>query len=311
MKKLILFTLFILCTGSYVLAGGMPADTTVNFNRKMVKVEDNADQIKVKVYERATNDTVPYRQLYEGIFSDGKSYERWTVMDAIGIELPLFNKRSDKASRKNRQYWMEPHWAGFGIGFANITDHSLNMTSVNGLAVKPDQTTEWFINLIEHILPIYRNTFGITTGLGMSWHTFRLDNNTHLVDMNGVTGVYDAPAGITYEYSRLKVVHLTFPVLLEWQPAFGRNHKAFVSAGVVGGLKTYSSFKVKYVDHDGNTVKKVEDKGLNTRPLTLDLMAQAGYGDISVYAKYSPISIFLDNKGPDVRAASLGLILHF
>jgi hypothetical protein len=231
-------------------------------------------------------------------------------MEEVGLQLPFLGKKHEK--KDSRHYHMEPHYAGFGLGYANITDNShSNLSNVNGLAIKPDQSTEWFINLIEHILPIYRNTFGITTGLGMNWKTFRLDNNTHLVDVNGVTGVYAAPSGVKYEYSRLKIVHLTLPVMLEWQPTFGHDHKSFVAAGLEGGIKTFCSYKVKYNDADGNTIAKVEDKGLNTNPISIDLIAQDGYGDISVFAKYGLVKVFQKGKGPDVRAVSLGLMLHF
>ncbi|MTK53816.1 hypothetical protein [Paludibacter sp.] len=291
-------------------AAVLPLDTTIHFNSKTVKIEDNAEQVKIKVYDQG-NDSVPYKQLYEGIFSDGKSYEKWTVMEEVGLQLPFLNKKhGEKYYRKS--YSMQPHYAGFGIAYANITNDSHSkLTNVNGLAIKPDQSTEWFINLFEHILPIYRNTFGITTGLGMNWKTFRLDNNTHLVDVDGVTGVYNAPAGIKYQYSRLKIVHLTLPLMLEWQPTFGHDHKSYVAAGLEGGIKTFCSYKVKYNDAEGNTINRVEDKGLNTNPVSIDLIAQAGYGDFSVFAKYGLVKIFQSGKGPDVRAVSLGLMLHF
>jgi hypothetical protein len=307
MNKYISLLFVSLFMGSTVFAANLlPSDTTIRFNNKLIKVTESNDQLKVKVYENGiNNDTIPYKQLYEGIFSDGKSYEKWTVQEAIGFEFPFLNKH------KKTNSTMHPHWAGFGIGFANITDHSLNMTNVNGLAIKADQSTEWFINLFQHILPIYQNNLGITTGLGMSWLNLHLDNNTHLVDVNGVTGVYDAPAGINYSLSRLMVVHLTLPLLLEWQPTFGTDHRSFLSAGIVAGVKTFSSYKVQYTDNEGNAVTKVEAYGLNTTPLSLDFMAQAGYGSFSVYAKYSPFSIFQANKGPDVKAVSLGLMLHF
>jgi hypothetical protein len=313
MRKLIALVMMLPCAGFMLRAATLPADTIVNFNKKVIKIEDKADQLKVKVYDQS-NDSVSYKQLYEGIFSDGKSYEKWTVMEDLGLQLPFLNKKNKKNKKKEdkKYYCMKAHYAGFGLGYANISDGSLStLSNVNGLAIKPDQSTEWFINLFEHILPIYRNTFGITTGLGMSWQTFRLDNNTHLVDVKGVSGVYNAPDGINYEYSRLKVVHVTLPLLLEWQPTFGRDHQSFLAAGLEGGIKTFSSYKVKYKDADGNTIKKVEDKGLNTNPLSLSLMVQAGYKDMCVFAKYALFSVFQDNKGPDVRAVSLGLMLNF
>jgi hypothetical protein len=309
MKKLIALLMAFPFAGIALNATNLAVDTTIHFNQKTIKIADSNDQIKIKVYDQV-NDSAEYKQLYEGIYSDNKTYEKWTVMEDVGIQLPFFNKKHTK--NDSRHYHMEPHYAGFGLGYGNITNSAHNeLSSVNGLAIKPDESTEWFINLIEHILPIYRNNLGITTGLGMSWQTFRLDNNTHLVDVNGVTGVYGAPAGVKYQYSRLKVVHLTLPLLLEWQPTFGRDHKSFLSAGVEAGIKTFSSYKVKYNDAEGNTIKRVEDHGLNTNPLSISLMMQAGYGDMSIFAKYGLCKIFQDGKGPDVRAVSLGLMLHF
>jgi hypothetical protein len=311
MKKIMPLLFMFLMAGYPVFAANeTPSDTTFLFNNKLIKVEEGNDQIKVKVYNVGTvNDTASDKQLYEGIYSNGKSYEKWTVMEDLGVQLPAF--LTGKKQHTSSSYTMTAHWAGFGIGYSNFTDGSLHMTNVDGVTLKADQSTEWFINLFQHILPLYRNKLGLTTGLGMSWYTFRLDDNTHLVDVNGVTGVYPAPAGINYQYSRLKVVYLTIPALLEWQPFEGRAHSIYLSAGVVAGIKTFSSYKVSYNDASGNNVEAVEAHGLNTNPLNISYMGQVGKGCISVYAKYSPTNLFQSDKGPSVKIVSLGLILHF
>jgi hypothetical protein len=72
-------------------------DTTVRFNKKIIHLEDSIGQMKVKVYD---TDSVPYKPLYEGVFSDGKSYEKWTVIQEIGIQLPFMNKSFRKDHRK-------------------------------------------------------------------------------------------------------------------------------------------------------------------------------------------------------------------
>jgi len=76
-------------------------------------------------------------------------------------------------------------------------------------------------------------------------------------------------------------------------------------------VNTSASFKVKYIDANGNTVTAVESNGLNTAPLSLDFLGQIGFGTFNVYAKYSPFSIFQSEKGPNVRAVSLGVVLNF
>jgi len=306
MKKIILASVLALLAAGLVKAEGLPADTTFQFNRKYIKVEEESDQIKVKVFEKSeSNDTIPYKQLYEGIFSDDKSYEKWTVQESFGINIPFLPKK------KKHSMKMDSHWSGIGLGFANIADKSLNMTEVNGVSVNAGSSFEWFFNIMGKTLPVYRNNLGITTGAGMSWLNLRLDNNTHFVNVDGVTGVYPAPDDIRYTLSRLMVVRINVPLLLEWQPTISGNHKAFLSAGVVGSVKTFSSYKVKYNNPAGKKVTIVEDRGLNTTPLSLDYMVQAGYGDVGFYAKYSPFGIFQSDKGPDVRAVSLGIILYF
>jgi len=253
----------------------------------------------------ALNDTVSYKQLYEGIFSDEKSYEKWTVQETLGFDVPFLRKKKRHSMR------MESHWDGIGLGFANIVDKSFNMTDVNGVSIDAGSSYEWFINLFGKTLPVYRNTLGITSGVGMSWLNLRLDKNTHLVDVAGVTGIYPAPENIQYSLSRLMIARINIPLLLEWQPTISSKHKTFLSGGVVAGVKTFSSYKVKYNNEAGKKVTIDEGRGLNTTPLSLDYMIQAGFDWVSIYAKYSPFSIFQSNKGLDVRAVSLGVMVCF
>ncbi|MDP4239706.1 MAG: hypothetical protein Q8904_09605 [Bacteroidota bacterium] len=280
-------------------------DTTIRFNKKVIHLEDSTGQVKVKVYD---TDSIPYKAVYEGIFNDGKSYEKYTVMEELGIQIPFLTKLSRKDHHK---YSMKAHWAGIGWGFLNIADQNYKINNIKGLSLKAESSNEFFINLIEKIMPIYRNNLGLTSGLGFDWHNYFLDNNTHLLEVNGVTSVYPAPDGINYQYSRLRTFHITIPLLLEWQPDFGRDNKFFVSAGAIGGINTFASYKVGYKNANGHSVTDVESEGLNTSPLSLDFMGQIGYGAFNVYAKYSPFSIFQSEKGPDVRAVSLGLVLNF
>lgn len=278
-------------------------DTVIYFNKKEVHLEDSIGQIRVKVLGL---DGGEYKPVYEGVFSDGKSYEKWTVLEEIGFQLPFINK----VNIPKKKYSMEAHWAGIGWGFANISDEDMNINNINGLSLKSESSNEFYFNLIEKILPVYRNNFGLTTGLGFMWRNYFLDMNKHFVENDNVTEIEDAPVGIQYEYSRLRTFNITIPVLLEWQPTFGKNHKFFVSAGVVGGINTFASFKVKYEDGD-RTIKNVEGKGMNVAPVSLDFLGQVGYGSWSVYAKYSPFGLFQSQKGPEVRPVSLGLMLNF
>lgn len=306
MKKIILLMMALFVAFSISEAAELNQnDTTFHFNKKIIHVQDSIGQVKVKVFEATNKDSIPYKVVYEGQFAEEKTFEKWTVVEEIGLQIPFLGKSNERHQGK-----MEPHWAGIGWGFANISNASFKINNIDGVSLKSGSSSEFFVNLIEKILPIYKNKLGITTGLGFNWRTYSLDYNTHLVNNNGLTAVYDAPIGVKYEHSKLKTAHITLPVLLEWQPS-GLDDDFFVSVGIICGVKTYSVSKIKFKNESGDMIKRVEDKGLNVSPLSLDYYAQIGYGSFNVFAKYSPFSIFESGKGPDVRAVSLGLLLNF
>jgi hypothetical protein len=276
-------------------------DTTIRFNQKTIQIADSIGQVTVKVYDANQE---PFAKVYEGVFSDGKSYEKWTVIEEIGIQLPFITK-----SKKKKEYSMEPHWAGLGWGFLNITNQNYTINNIDGVSLKSESSNEFYFNFAEKILPVIRNNFGITSGMGLNWKTYYLDTNQSFKETNGITGLVDAPAGVEFDYSRLRMLYLTIPLMLEWQPGFGNRQKFFVSAGVVGGVNTMASAKSRY--KDGTTTRYIREKGLNAAPITLDYMAQIGYGSWNVYAKYSPFGIFQSQKGPDIRSVSVGATLNF
>ncbi len=275
-------------------------DTIVKFNNKSIHIEDSVGQVKVKVFDAQNN---PYKTVYEGIFTDNKSFEKWTVVEEFGLQLPFMNKIKPK-----KDYKMEPHFAGLGWGFANVADN-WSFNNVDGVWLKSEKSNEFFFNPIEKIIPIIKNNVGLTTGLGFNWRNYFLDFNKQFAIQNHITTIAHAPVGVAYEYSRLRTFQLTVPLLLEIQPSFGKKNKLFVSGGMVAGINTFSSFKAKYVD--GSTTLYQKEKDLNVAPITLDYVAMIGYGTWSFYGKYAAIEMFQADKGPRVKPVSVGVMMNF
>ncbi len=159
--------------------------------------------------------------------------------------------------------------------------------------------------------PFSRYNWALVTGAGLRWNRYRIDENAHFQEVDGVTQLVPAPEGVVYKKSKLNMTSLTIPVLLEWQtPKKRHKPRFFVSGGVVGVIKTTSSSKVVYDDERGKTRKQKMDGGMNLRPVTMDLLFQAGVGCIGAYFKYSPIEMFESKKGPALHPVSFGLQLH-
>lgn len=298
MKNMKTFFLLLisLSTTCSMLAQKAVKDTALLFNQKRIYLTDSADQVKVKVYK---TDTTEYKQIYEGIYTDEKSFEQYSVASQFNFDY-LFSKR--KKSTK-----MSGHFVGVGAGALYTTNNFTNFNDAGGMKVTFSNEISW--NPIGYTLPVIKEYLGLTTGLGMTWRNLHLGDNNHLINTNNVTSVAPAPEGISYYYSRLRMFDLNVPVYLEIHPE--AKYDFYLMGGVLFGINTFTSYKVKYKDVNDKKVKVAEGKDYNVNPFSLNYVIQMGWDDIGVYAKYTPTSLFKKDKGPNVQTFSAGLILTF
>jgi len=287
-------------------------DTTFYFNDKVVEVDDYDNQLDVRVFKIIDEgDTLEYKSVYKGVFSDDKTFEKYTVFEDLGFKMPIIGRR---IKYHREMDGMEPHWAGFSVGYSNMVQKTSSdeyqLANFNGVMIRPENSLEWTLNLSEHITPLYKDIFGLTTGFGLTWRNYCLENNHHFEVINGKTELITANPGIEYTRSRLRTLHFTFPVMLEWQPRLGFDHYFFLTAGVIGEIKAFANYKVTYENLSGNKTRQTMATGLNTKLLTLDYIVQLGYHDFGIYAKYSPFSFFTTGEGPDAQAVSMGVIFR-
>ena len=301
MKNVLLFLATCFPLAAVATTGVQPAatDTVIVVENKRIEVKDNGDRMKVKVYELTEEgDSIDSDMVFEGHYRDGQNYERRKHIRSLNIPVPTWDKD------------FSAHWAGFGMGFCNFADGSLHVNDVDGVSLRGGKSLEYNLNFMEWSFPFSRYNWAVVTGAGMRWNRYRLDTNNYFKEVDGVTVLQPAPEGITYKASKLNTTSLTIPLLLEWQKR--RHHKTsyFFSAGVVGVVKTMSSSKVVYTDDRGKTRKEKMDGGMNLRLVSMDIMLQAGLDWIGIYARYSPVSAFKHNKGPELYPVSIGLHLH-
>jgi hypothetical protein len=305
MKKFMLIPLLALLPLCGMLASnGEPQDTVVRFNNKIIEIRDSVDHVNVKVLKADGNDTTAFKTVFEGLYSDNQSYERWSVVEELGIQIPFV---TNKQKTSKHRYDMQSHLSGFGWGFITMTD-GVNINNVNGVQLDLNRSYEFNYNMIEHITPIFFRYLGISSGVGFSWRNYYLDNNTYFKEENDLVTVATGAATNKYKYSRLSNWYLTIPVMLELQIFKSNKYKPYLAAGVVGDVRLTTSSNTKYVNPAGSTIHTTQ-RGMNVLPLSMDYLAQAGMGKISIYAKYSPVGIFEKGKGPDVQHASLGFII--
>ena len=302
MKRKILFSacvIFAVC--SSIAAASDDSTKIFEAGNKRILVKDNEQKqrTEVQVYERNNDqDSTFYEQIFEGHYRDGKSSEQRQYLASIDIPMP--------GKWKSRCFYA--HWAGIGLGFTNFAEEG----DYNSIPLRSSKSFEFNLNLFEKTIPLSnRYKWGIVTGLGLRWTSYRVKGNYHFEEIDDYTDLVEAPEGIEYKNSKMAITTINVPLLLEWQTPGGH---LFLSAGVVGSVKTWSYSWIEFYDSEDKYKRKHKekvDRGMTLRPVTMDLLAQAGTRDIGFYARYSPISIFENKKGPELYPLTFGLMLHF
>lgn len=300
MKRIILFAASSIAIYSTALsANTVYNDTTKIFNsdnkRIVVTENDLKDRIDVQVYELNNNhDSVFYEKIFEGHYRDGKSNEKRKYLATINIPKPGWSRHD-----------FDPHWAGFGIGF---TDFS-NGGDSDDIPLHSSKSLEYNLNVFEKSIPISRQyRWAFVTGAGMRWTRYRIKGNRHFEEINDYTYLVEASGSRNYKKSKLGITSITIPLLLEWQ---NPKSNLFLSAGAVGVIKTWSSSKIEYTEGEsGKKHKEKVDGGMTLRPVTMDLLLQAGIKHWGAYLKYSPISLFEHRKGPELYPVSIGIMWY-
>ena len=275
-------------------------DTTLYVNGRKIVIKEQGDKIKVKLYESASGgDTITNAQIFEGVYLNGQSTESRTVLSALP-----FSKKNNKRNR------FEPHAGGFYIGYTRLSNDFLSFNPSNGADLNTSHSWEIGGNLFtgsHAFAPTYN--WGITIGLGWGYRSMRLDGNDAFREIDGVTEIYsgmEAEEPIEYSKSRLRYFYFRIPLSIEWQTRLNGKGPLFFAVGPEAEIRHGFRSKAKV-----NGSKKTIDKGLNGRPLGINLLAQAGYADLGVYMRYSTYGLFEKNKGPELYPFSFGVCWYW
>lgn len=263
--------------------------------RIIVKDNEYKERVDVQVFELDNEtDTTFYEKIFEGHYRDGKSSEHRKYIATIDIPMPGKGWKSK---------CFDPHWAGFGMGFASFADGG----DSDDIPLNSGKSLEYNLNIIEKAIPISnRYKWAVVTGFGIRWTRYNIKGNNYFQEIDDYTYLV-REEGVKLKKSTLGTTSLSIPLLLEWQNPKGN---LFFSTGAVGSIKTWSSSKIEYCDKEGKNRKKKVDEGMTLRPVTVDWLTQIGIRDWGVYVRYTPMSIFEHKKGPELYPLTVGIMWH-
>lgn len=147
--------------------------------------------------------------------------------------------------------------------------------------------------------------------MGIQFNAIHWQNNKAIEIDDYKTIVTTTLPGEEYSRSRMHYTYLTFPLLIETNWDLGNNSHLFINAGLVGKIKTASSSAVWVKNENGKKDKIKLGEEINLRPITMDIIAQAGINDWGLFVSYSPFNLFVNNKGPEANQATIGVQLYF
>ena len=291
--KRILFLLSLMFSMTAMAQESIPQDTTVYINGRKININEQNGKIKVKMFNtNALKDSVEDVQVFEGVYLDGRSIERTTI-----VSLPFVKRKKDN-------YRFDPHYAGIYFGFNKSADKTFRYSS--SLPQINSKSWEWGINPFYGGIAISPdNHWGVTSALGVARIVYKFDNNYGLEKVDGITVCKPAKSGIEYQSSWLRYWAFRLPISLEWQTRLGSD-RAFIATGIEAEWRTGIVSRAKY-DGDKHTLSNK----LNTNPLGLNMLIQAGYRRIGFNARFALTSFFEQNKGPEMYPSSIGLAWYW
>jgi len=214
-------------------------------------------------------------------------------------------------------YWdekFEGHWSGIEFGFNGLAnpDYSLYPASeTHFLDNDLIRSNVLHLNILQYSRGFQqtRNNIGLVTGLGLSFQSYHLDNNTTIsIDENQKIH----PSVIYYDSSqksKLSITYLEVPLLLEFQIPFrNKANRLYFSAGVTGAKKLESHSKMKYRKNGKREkLKSPGDYSINDYKVALSF--RVGYRWANLFASYDIVPLFEDRRGPVLYPFSFGLKL--
>lgn len=211
------------------------------------------------------------------------------------------------------------YWSGIDLGVNMFVDADGN-TSLSGdeewLSTNPAKSLHWSFNIFEQKIKLVKNHVGITTGLGLTYNSYGLDDNVRITNVNDSTAGFildrntpDSLGGFTaFTKNKLRATYVRVPVLLEFNTSEDPDRTFHLAAGVVAGLKIGSINKVHF-EEGGSKVRQRTANDFNMNQFMLDATVRLGYRDFTLFANYGLTPLFEDGKGPEVYPLTFGISL--
>ena len=282
----------LLCLGTVLpLSATTISDTIVDASEvhRLIVTQDSIWRVNIE----GMADDSSYRQTLT-LLPD--SYERIKaselLVNSMNFNFPLNPKKTSQPSSSEFNValpslgWMIP---------TNAPDHM-------GTSVGASIDIDWDLAYFRQRLKNRKHSFDF--GLGLNWRRLKLTGKQHCEKTPDAILLSAYPAGSTPDYSQLKTFGPYIP--LRYNYTFAK--KSHVLLGVNLRFVTRSSIKTLYTDAAGEPVKDFH-RGIHTTQFCPDIKAGISSHHVGFFVKYSPVSAFQKEWGPQFQTFTVGITI--
>lgn len=156
------------------------------------------------------------------------------------------------------------------------------------------------------------NILGV--GFGVNWTNYRMTGNNCFTKHDGAVTVDRYPDDVEGRFSRLKIFSMRFPVYyihyFKGVKLLGRSHLG-VRLEASFNYNSHGSLKTVWIDAEGRDAT-YKTNSIGQRKFTVDFTATVKFLPwVGVYARYSPMDVLADGRGPAFTSFTTGLCLGF
>jgi hypothetical protein len=224
-----------------------------------------------------------------------------------------WNNRVENRRNRVGRTWQSTN---FDLGTNNfLTDGSFPDQDNAAYAVRP--WGSWYLAAASIQRTRVARNFFIEWGLGMSWYTFKFENDDiKLVkDDDGVEFVHD-DRGFNYKKSKLSATYInaSFVPVIDFNDR-GRKPRMWdgygnsfrIGVGPYVGYRIASRSKLVYSE-DGDVEKEKDRDSFYLNNLRYGARLQLGFRSTDLFFNYDLNELFVEGKGPKLNAFSFGII---
>ncbi|MFO7977479.1 MAG: head GIN domain-containing protein, partial [Bacteroidales bacterium] len=212
--------------------------------------------------------------------------------------------------KKDRWREFKGNWGGFEMGINGYlnADRSLELADADDyMDLRYEKSVAVNINMFQQSFNLISNNLGLVTGIGLSWNNYRFaDDITITPEPDGIEPLQPNEE-YNYRKSKLTLLYLNLPLMMEFQTQSPRSNQQFhLAGGIITGIRLRSHTKQVYnLDGKKNKDKNFDD--FHLRPFRFDATARIGWGKVNLFANYSLTSLFRDDKGPELYPFTVGI----